>query len=255
MKTRILSAVVLLPLLIFVLIKGGVYLSLFILVCSLIGVNEFVNALGKNSSQFTKCILFIATIINTLIIYTKNEKLILPLIVLLLFVEATFVVFGKISAIDAAISIFVFIYVSVSLSIVYLLSSNYNIFFPYIFIIAMVTDTFAYFSGIFFGKHKLSSISPKKTVEGAVGGILFCTFASFMYAYFFQKDFLSFVIPFAVIGSIISQIGDIFSSAFKRAMNIKDYGNIIPGHGGILDRADSIIFTTYYIYSIVNLMY
>ena len=76
-----------------------------------------------------------------------------------------------------------------------------------------------------------------------------------MYAYFFQKDFLSFVIPFAVIGSIISQIGDIFSSAFKRAMNIKDYGNIIPGHGGILDRADSIIFTTYYIYSIVNLMY
>ena len=251
MKTRILSAVVLLPLLIFVLIKGGVYLSLFILVCSLIGVNEFVNALGKNSSQFTKCILFIATIINTLIIYTKNEKLILPLIVLLLFVEATFVVFGKISA----ISIFVFIYVCVSLSIVYLLSSNYTIFFPYIFIIAMVTDTFAYFSGIFFGKHKLSSISPKKTVEGAVGGILFCAFASFMYAYFFQKDFLSFVIPFAVIGSIISQIGDIFSSAFKRAMNIKDYGNIIPGHGGILDRADSIIFTTYYIYSIVNLMY
>ena len=78
--------------------------------------------------------------------------------------------------------------------------------------------------------------------------------ASFLYALVFHKEFLAFVIPFAFLGSIISQIGDIFASAFKRAMNIKDYGNLIPGHGGILDRFDSSLLAipaaTVYLYTL-----
>ena len=249
MKTRVISAAVLLPLLIFVLIKGDIILASFCLVCSLIGVNEFCNALGENSSKSTKILLFLASIIQIFAMYKNYTDITIVLTFTIIFIQGALVVFEKISPINAALSIFTFFYVSVSISYVYVISANYAKFFPYIFILSMVTDTFAYFSGVFFGKHKLSpNLSPKKTIEGSVGGILFCVGASFLYALVFHKEFLSFVIPFAFLGSIISQIGDIFASAFKRAMNIKDYGNLIPGHGGILDRADSVIFTTSFVY-------
>ena len=249
MKTRVISAAVLLPLLIFVLIKGDIILASFCLICSLIGVREFCNALGENSSESTKILLFLASIIQIFAMYKNYMDITIVLTFTIIFIQGALVVFEKISPINAALSIFTFFYVSVSISYVYVISSSYAKFFPYIFILSMVTDTFAYFSGVFFGKHKLSpNLSPKKTIEGSVGGILFCVGASFLYALVFHKEFLAFVIPFAFLGSIISQIGDIFASAFKRAMNIKDYGNLIPGHGGILDRADSVIFTTSFVY-------
>jgi len=148
-------------------------------------------------------------------------------------------------------------YIALPLSMINVLAfrqADNQIYFYYllplsVFIFLWTNDTGAYCSGSLFGKHKLSpNLSPKKTIEGSVGGILFCVGASFLYALVFHKEFLAFVIPFAILGSIISQIGDIFASAFKRAMNIKDYGNLIPGHGGILDRADSVIFTTSFVY-------
>lgn len=249
MKTRVISAAVLLPLLIFVLIKGNIILASFCLICSLIGVHEFCNALGENSSKSTKILLFLASIIQIFAMYKNYTDITIVLTFTIIFIQGALVVFEKISPINAALSIFTFFYVAVSISYVYVISASYAKFFPYIFILSMVTDTFAYFSGVFFGKHKLSpNLSPKKTIEGSVGGILFCVGASFLYALVFHKEFLAFVIPFAFLGSIISQIGDIFASAFKRAMNIKDYGNLIPGHGGILDRADSVIFTTSFVY-------
>ncbi len=116
-----------------------------------------------------------------------------------------------------------------------------------IFISAWSTDTFAYFCGYFFGKHKLiPKISPKKTVEGAVGGIFFCVLSFIVYAiilhnnYNMSPNYLKFIF-LAVITSVISQLGDLAASAIKRNYNIKDYGNIFPGHGGVLDRFDSVL--------------
>lgn len=249
MKTRIISAAVLLPLLIFVLIKGDAVLASFCLACIIIGVNEFCNALGENSSKSTKVLLFLASVIQVFAMYKNYTDITIVLTFTIIFIQGAMVVFEKISPVNAALSVFTFFYVTVSMSYIYLISSSYPKFFPYIFILSMVTDTFAYFSGVFFGKHKLSpNLSPKKTIEGSIGGIVFCVGASFLYALVYHKEFLVYVIPFAILGSIISQIGDIFASAFKRAMNIKDYGNLIPGHGGILDRADSVIFTTSFVY-------
>lgn len=254
MKTRIISAIVLLPALVFILVKGGLLLAVFALICSLIGINEFSNALGDNSSQPTKYLLFLFSILQFIAIYKNNPNITVALTFALIFTQGALVVFEINSPINAALSIFTFFYVSVSISYIYQISREYIIFFPYIFIISMVTDTFAYFTGVFFGKHKLSPhLSPKKTIEGSIGGIGFCVVASFIYAIVRHPNFLIYVIPFAVLGSIISQIGDIFASAFKRAMDIKDYGNLIPGHGGILDRADSIIFTTAYVYIVASL--
>lgn len=116
-----------------------------------------------------------------------------------------------------------------------------------IFIGAWVTDVFAYFTGYFLGKHKLiEDVSPKKTVEGSIGGIVFCsigfvTLGLVVDHWFGQNANVLFLIVSGVIVSIISQIGDLIMSVIKRHYQIKDFGKIFPGHGGMLDRFDSIL--------------
>ncbi|MBO5092339.1 MAG: phosphatidate cytidylyltransferase [Clostridia bacterium] len=115
-----------------------------------------------------------------------------------------------------------------------------------IFLSAWICDTFAYFTGRFFGKHKLiPAISPKKTIEGAIGGIIFTFIAMMGYGcllkFAFKYDGISFV-HLAILGvilPIVSQIGDLIASCIKRQYNIKDFGNVFPGHGGVIDRFDS----------------
>ena len=123
--------------------------------------------------------------------------------------------------------------------------------------IAWISDTGAYFSGKFFGKSKLCpEISPKKTLEGFVGGILFCLTCVILTAFIFnnfvfpekQKINYVLVIALALIGSLISSLGDLCFSAVKRRCGVKDFGNLMPGHGGVLDRFDSVIFVVPYVY-------
>ncbi len=117
-----------------------------------------------------------------------------------------------------------------------------------IFVGAWITDIFAYFCGMFFGKHKLiPNVSPKKTVEGSVGGIVFCMIAFVAFGFIIraidpsvQINYVILVVSGLLI-SIVSQIGDLIMSVIKRQYGIKDYGKIFPGHGGVLDRFDSIL--------------
>lgn len=118
------------------------------------------------------------------------------------------------------------------------------------FLLSWTTDIFAYFTGRFFGKHKLiEAVSPKKTVEGAIGGLVFCSLAAILYGlivgHFF--DVTPHLIILSVGGifmGIVSQLGDLVMSAIKREQGIKDYGFILPGHGGLLDRFDSSMAVT-----------
>ena len=117
----------------------------------------------------------------------------------------------------------------------------------FIFIGAWVTDTFAYFTGMLFGKHKLiPAVSPKKTVEGAIGGTVFCIVFFVIYG-IIVNNLTQYDISFAVLiiagflSAIVSMIGDLSMSVIKRTYGIKDYGKIFPGHGGVLDRFDSIL--------------
>ena len=115
-----------------------------------------------------------------------------------------------------------------------------------IFIGAWITDIFAYFTGYLFGKHKLiEDVSPKKTIEGSIGGIIFCAAGYVIFGLVIDRFFdteanIVFLLISGVIISIVSQIGDLIMSVIKRHYNIKDYGKIFPGHGGMLDRFDSI---------------
>ena len=128
-----------------------------------------------------------------------------------------------------------------------------------ILITAFCTDIFAYFGGYFFGKHKLCPvISPKKTIEGAISGILGSIAFCMLFGYFFSVKEGMQIWEYALIGAaggIISQFGDLTASIFKRKIGIKDYGTLIPGHGGVMDRFDSVLFTApmvYYVLYILN---
>jgi len=121
-----------------------------------------------------------------------------------------------------------------------------------VFIFSWITDTGAYFTGKFLGKHKLiPNVSPKKTVEGAVGGVVSTVVFTCLYLALLKHvfkidniggaDYLG-VSILAIIASILSQLGDLAASVIKRDCNVKDFGTILPGHGGIMDRFDSVIF-------------
>ena len=116
-----------------------------------------------------------------------------------------------------------------------------------VFLAAWITDTFAYFTGFFFGKHKLCpNISPKKTVEGAVGGVVFCIISFLVYGivvsgmFKIQPNYVGLAVV-GLVMSVLAQVGDLLASVIKRTYGVKDYGRVFPGHGGVLDRFDSVL--------------
>lgn len=156
-----------------------------------------------------------------------------------------------------AYAVFGIIYVSVFMSFVYLtrVLPDGKYLFWLIFISSWICDTAAYLVGSSIGKHKLAPVlSPKKSVEGSIGGIVGACIIAFIFGYFIeyklfggQNNSVKYMI-ICSIGAIISQIGDLAASGIKRNKDIKDYGTIIPGHGGILDRFDSVIYTAPFIF-------
>jgi len=138
----------------------------------------------------------------------------------------------------------------------------YTIFFPFhvafingnnliwlIFITAFASDTFAYFTGKMIGRHKLSpNLSPNKTIEGAIGGILGSLLLTILFIRLNNLGNYIELSLLSIICSMMSIIGDLSASKVKRIVKIKDFGNIMPGHGGVLDRFDSILFTAPIVY-------
>ena len=251
MKTRIITAVVafliFLPILIFgdTALLGNITLfSLAMAVLSAVGVTEAVKCMGEGKSLIFAPLYVVAFALplltsNSLGAYT-------PVLLILLFyiLFAGVVNNSKITADKVLVAFALTFYVTVSFGALTVLFHKNSVFFPLVFVGAWVTDTFAYFSGYFFGKHKLiPSVSPKKTVEGAIGGTLFASLGfvivGFIYGYSVKN-----ILVLAVIGlaaSVVSQFGDLAASLIKRHYGIKDYGKLFPGHGGVLDRFDSIL--------------
>ena len=115
----------------------------------------------------------------------------------------------------------------------------------FIFIIAFITDTYAYIGGCLIGRHKLTSISPKKTIEGSVIGTVMGTVIGSVYYYNLVGGVTMFeTVVLCLVLTLLSELGDLFFSSVKRYFDKKDYSNLIPGHGGILDRFDSLVYVT-----------
>lgn len=264
MKTRIISGLILIPIVIFFLAKGGVYLQGAILFLSLVGMYEFYRAMHKTFQPLHLlgygCAL-IYLIFAQFFINADNMFNILVSVFLVLLLAAMVIFHNRVMVQDIFVTFFGFFYVCFLLSHIYLVREYaYGQFFVWlIFISAFGCDTGAYFTGILFGKHKLiPSLSPKKTIEGAIGGVVVGTLLAVLFGLsvetMFQLDEVNTVLlcfVTGIVGSILSQIGDLAASAIKRSVGIKDYGTLIPGHGGVLDRFDSVMFTAPAVYYIM----
>jgi len=258
MKTRIISALVALPILFFILQKGGIFLYIAAFLLSIIGEFELFRAFTNKHYKPLNGAVYIVTFFWYLGLYLSLSNHYFSLLIMLfLFCLLAYSVFSKRkhSLNDMMITFFGFFYVGFTIAHLVMISKiDANFFIWYPFIIAFVTDTFAYFVGKYLGKSPLiPSVSPNKTIEGSIGGIIGCVIFSFGYAWIFNKEFLMYSIVLGLLGSVLSQLGDLIASKIKRSYEIKDFGNIMPGHGGILDRFDSLIVTLPLVYYFMTL--
>ena len=277
MKVRIISGMTFALLMLFVVWMGDAVLAVAWCVVSVIAYLEMANATqvalpdenGKRRLNAIEWLSVAGIVCYYAIVYFTGNSLweMLTIIFLLILTMMIYVfTFPKYKAEQIMHSFFAFVYgpVMISFSLMTRMMSNeldtpyYNIgFFAawMIFISAWASDTCAYFVGVTLGKHKMTPrLSPKKSVEGAIGGVLGSTIAGALYGWILQyyhilteKEIWIFAL-LGMCGSIVAQIGDLAASAVKRNFGIKDYGKCIPGHGGVLDRFDSVIFTSPLIY-------
>ncbi len=277
MKVRIISGVTFALLMMLVVWLGDAVLAIAWCVVSIIAYIEMANATnvsvtdghGKRKLNLIEVISITGIVVYYAMVYFTQDALceMLTIIFLLILTMVVYVfTFPRYKAEQIMHSFFAFIYgpVMISFSLMTRMMSNdmdtpfYNVgFFAawMIFISAWASDTCAYFVGVMFGRHKMApNLSPKKSIEGAVGGVLGATIAGGIYGKIleccgvFVDGWIFIFALLGMCGSIVAQVGDLAASAVKRNFDIKDYGNCIPGHGGVLDRFDSVIFTSPLIY-------
>ena len=267
---RITSALLGFPLVVLILTFGNKYIvDICLAGIAMLSMQEYFNAVSKDSKPvrwlgYLSCI-FIA-LIHLVPTYLPQLPINLiltlgiPTLILILFAQVIFTNM-KTTFKDIAYTLFGMLYVIGCISFIALLRGldKGNILVWYALFAAWGTDTFAYFVGLSIGKHKLSKISPKKSVEGAVGGIIGAVILIILYTvvmnnlYNLGYSYLYMVIV-AVILSVIGQLGDFSASSIKRYVDVKDYSNLIPGHGGMLDRIDSLMFLAPFAYALLSIM-
>ena len=264
MFTRIMTSVIGIPLVILVIVIGNPLLCYVLMAASLVALYEFYGVIKKR--QHPMCSIgYIAVIIHYLAFdwVMANYFIFITLVTM-----ATLIVlvirYPKYSIIDVSLTIFPVIYAALMFSFLLLLRNmqNGNFWVWLVAISAWGSDTFAYFTGKTIGHRKLAPVlSPKKTIEGSIGGVigagvLACIY-TLIYTHFGAFEVraqMLWIVVATVLGAIISQFGDLAASAVKRYYDQKDYGYILPGHGGILDRCDSLLFVAPIIYMVVMIV-
>lgn len=267
---RVTSALLGFPLVVIILTFGNKYVvDICLALVAMLGMQEFFNAVSKEAKPvrwigYLTCVSIALIHIlpeNLPMQVVKSMLLIsMPMIILILFLHVI-VTNMKINFKDIAYTLFGIVYVIGYIIFLGLLRGidNGRIIIWYAIIAAWGTDIFAYLIGKRFGKHKFSEVSPKKSIEGCISGIIGAVIIAVLYTvamnaiFEFEYSYL-FVIIVTAILSIIGQIGDFAASSIKRYVDIKDYSNLIPGHGGMLDRIDSLMFLAPFAYILLSLI-
>ena len=259
-KTRLISGIVLVIIALATIISGSWILFFTLLAVSLIGMRELYKVMKVSDEHVT--VLELVGYLGAVLYYIAMKAdfgnygtmAIIISMILILFVY----VFGypKYHAEQVMAAFFGVVYVAVMLSFIYLTRSlpDGKFLVWLIFLCSWGCDTCAYCVGMLIGKHKMTPVlSPKKSIEGAVGGVAGAALLGVIYAAATQGKMAEYALICAV-GALISMVGDLAASAIKRNQNIKDYGELIPGHGGILDRFDSVIITAPVIYYLAKMI-
>ena len=263
MITRIISAIIIALIFLPILFIGGNTFRLAALLLALISTYELLGAYKrKNLPTFMKIVTYVLVIIlvlnNTFIgpfssldkfSMVLNIKLLLLIITLITLPIIFYHNLEKYNISDAAFLTYVILLIGIFFNMLIRLrlrNEGLELLF-FAVLLAVLTDTGAYYSGMLFGKNKLiPEISPKKTIEGLIGGTLIGSVISAIYLSVInldaiQLDFVE-IFFYTILLSLLGQLGDLVFSSIKRRYKIKDFGNIIPGHGGVLDRLDNILF-------------
>ena len=262
--TRLISGIILVVLAILIVGAGGSILFIVNGAVSMIGLFELYRVMKIEKTPlgfigYGTCIAYYG-----LLWFEGQQFVTLMCIAALMLLMSVYVfTFPKYKTEEITIVFFGVFYVAVMLSYLFQVrqmpDGGYLVWL--IFLSSWGCDTCAYCVGVLFGKHKLAPVlSPKKSIEGAIGGVAGAAVLGFLYALTFQTQMAGIKNPQLVcalacaIAAVISQIGDLAASAIKRNHQVKDYGHLIPGHGGVLDRFDSMIFTAPAIYFAVTFL-
>jgi len=261
MKQRTISAVILLIIMIGSILIDSKLFGILMLICSILGYREFFDIryneknkkLGLIKLLGIGCLLLVA-MNNTFYKINLNIVVLIPLLVLSL--PIVFYNDNKLyNIIDALYNLGIVYFLGFAFGNIIYMADSSLIKCIFIFIIAFITDTYAYIGGCLIGRHKLTNISPKKTIEGSVIGTIMGTLIGSVYYYNLVSGVTIFeTISLCLFLTLLSEFGDLFFSSIKRYFDKKDYSNLIPGHGGILDRFDSVIYVSLGLSLILSIM-
>lgn len=260
---RLTSAILGLPMVIIVLIFGNKYvIDVSLSIVAIISLHEYFNAFKEKCKPIKWIGYFYAILICFIHLIDADElfkyiALSIPFSIVILFVELI-IKNMKINIVDIAVTLFGMLYLVLFTMFIPLIAGTENgkILIWYVIIISWGTDIFAYLIGktLKMGKHKFSKISPNKSIEGCIAGTLGAIILSIIYTFCLNKfagiyvmSYINIIIMSFVL-SIVGQFGDFAASSIKRFVGIKDFSNLIPGHGGLLDRIDSLIFIAPFAY-------
>ena len=241
MKQRIISGALIALVTIALILIGGIPFKLFALFMAIWGSYEFSSARIKKINKFE----FYSMLVFTILINIFFNKAI-GLVILLMIVLICYTIFDENETIeDFAVTFIESLILGFSIHYLIEIEDLSKPLMGFVVLIPYITDVCAYFVGMYFGKRKLLvRISPKKTIEGALGGWAGGAVISFIYAALFNFFYMSplFIVLCSLILPLLSEIGDLVFSLIKRHYNVKDFSDLIKGHGGLLDRLDSLIF-------------
>lgn len=264
MLTRIITAAVsLVVFLVVLLLPQYVFVGAVAIIIAIMAHECMDCAKAQKSIRITgaiSTILMVAAYVYAAV--SADKAFVLPSVIAAIMLHCVTIVLehGKIKYTDIFASGLLLIYVVITMSSIAFCRVEYGIgAMMLIFVCAWTTDSGAYFVGSFMGKHKLiPHVSPKKTIEGAVGGVVVCMLCSFVYSMIIHNiageaivslDSLRLTV-IGGLGAVVAQVGDLVASSIKRDTGVKDFGKIFPGHGGFMDRFDSVIFVAPIIYGL-----
>ncbi len=237
---RYIGSLIILPIILAIFL-GGIVLKSIMGILTIIAIIEFSRSLSIKEIKINKYLILLFTIIY----YVGNLKYLNLYIYAFFIILLLYSLSKNSNIVDISLSFISIFYIVIPFSFIFILN-NKNIYLPWIiFLSAWSTDTIAYIIGKNFGKHKISKrISPNKTLEGSLAGVIGCVIVILIFGYIFKDNLKISMLNLFILSiftSISAQLGDLIASSIKRFTGIKDFGNLIPGHGGILDRFDSIL--------------